>query len=90
LVIFPMFGNSSSTNVCDSIGLDIRPSTFSGLQPDAILAAQPKRYTGGVQVMLGSVEVDGLEFLCFGRADAEVAAQTRRRADPRQICSNRP
>ena len=39
----------------------------------AILAAQPKRDTGGVQVMPRSVEVDGPEFLCCGRADAEVA-----------------
>src|SRR5262249_827968 len=36
---------------------------------------EPEREAGGVQVMLGSVEVDGLEFLCCGRADAEVAAR---------------
>src|SRR5262245_58955632 len=45
------------------------------LPPAAILAAQPERDAGGVQVMLGCIEVDGPEFLCCGRADADVAAR---------------
>src|SRR5262249_53423073 len=45
------------------------------LLPAAILAAQPKRDTGGVQVMFWSIEVDGPEFPCCGRAYAEVAGR---------------
>src|SRR5262249_47784296 len=46
------------------------------LLPTAILAAQPKRDAGGVQAMLGSVEVDSPEFLCCSWADAEVGGHT--------------
>src|SRR5262249_20406273 len=45
------------------------------LPPAAILAAQPERDAGGVQVMPGCVEVDGPQFLCCDRTDAEVAAR---------------
>src|SRR5215831_1455759 len=45
------------------------------LLPAAILAAQPKRDTSGVQIMLGSIEVDGPELPCCSWADAEVAGR---------------
>src|SRR5262249_48436428 len=43
--------------------------------PAGIRAAHPKRGPRGEQVMLRSVEVDGPEFPCCRRADAEVAAR---------------
>jgi hypothetical protein len=48
---------------------------FHRLLAAAILAAQPKREAGGVQIMFRSVEVDSPEFLRPGRTAAEVAGR---------------
>src|SRR5262245_44682440 len=52
--------------------LDV-PIDLHRLPPATVLAAQPERDAGGVQATPRSVEVDGPEFLCCGRADTEVA-----------------
>jgi len=46
--------------------------SFDSLQPTAVLASQPERDTGGMQIMLRRIEVDSSQLLGCGRTHRQI------------------